>query len=139
MTAVVLAAMIARLGRTGGVKQPALAVTAQANQAAEVDVERYREPPESPGSPAAVERRNAVERFGMTGRLASKLAWLGSVLLAAVLIAHGIRDAWIEDRLAGVGLPPPGTLMATVGTMEAIDLGPGRMARRFARCGSPSS
>ncbi len=67
---------------------------------------------------ARIERRNNVESFGTTAWLPSKLAWLGSVLVAAILIGHGLRDAWIEDRLAGVGLPLPGTLMATVGTME---------------------
>ena len=55
--------------------------------------------------------------------LAPELGWLGSVLLAAALVAHGIRDAWIEDRLARAGLPLPGTLMPTVGTLETTTLG----------------
>ena len=72
-------------------------------------------------------------------RLNRELGWLASVLLAAALVAHGIRDAWIEDRLARVGLPLPGTLMPTVGTLEATTLGLDECARRPGRRGQAST
>ena len=75
---------------------------------------------------AAPEQRRTVssrsaqveERAWRVRWLLANPGWMGSMLIAAVLIHHGAREAWIEYRLNTVGLPAPGTLMATVGTLE---------------------
>jgi O-antigen ligase len=46
------------------------------------------------------------------------LAWLGSVALAVVLLAHGLRDARIEKQLMSVSLPSPGAYLPTIGTND---------------------
>ena len=128
VTAVVLCGMIARLERIGTMSQAGRPVgsplTKERTKEARGVKNRVSEPPGSPRSPHSLggSRINFV-RLRPAGWPASELAWLGSVLLAIVLIGHGLRDAWIEARLAGVGLPMPGTLMATVGTMESSTWG----------------
>jgi O-antigen ligase len=56
-------------------------------------------------------------------QLASEIGSLATVMVAALLVGHGTRDAWIEHRLASVGIPLPGSLMPTVGTMETVTWG----------------
>jgi O-antigen ligase len=67
--------------------------------------------------------RLAVSRPGRAGWLAPQLAWLGSVLVSVILVGHAIRDARIENRLTGAGLPQPGTYLPTVGTIETMSWG----------------
>lgn len=64
--------------------------------------------------------RLAIGRAGRVGWRTGGLAWLGSVLLAVILVSHAIRDARIENRLTGAGLPAPGSYMPTVGTIETV-------------------
>ena len=46
------------------------------------------------------------------------LAWLGSIALAVVLLAHGLRDARVEKQLMSVSLPSPGAYLPTIGTND---------------------
>jgi hypothetical protein len=123
VTAVVLCAMIARLGRSAGTTPAPRAESS--SRVPSVNVDRLK--PAGWRVAALAWPGSAAWRFPwprmMTGWHVAALVWPGSVLLAAVLIGHGIRDARIEDRLAGVGLPLPGSLMATVGTMETMNWG----------------
>jgi O-antigen ligase/tetratricopeptide (TPR) repeat protein len=125
--AVVLCGLIARLGRAGGTSQEEKSVSSARflpqDQAASKRAARNRiaQRPELRGSldPSAGERL-ALGRVGRAGWIAAELAWLGSVLVSAVLVGHAIRDARIENRLTGAGLPQPGTYMPTVGTIETL-------------------
>jgi O-antigen ligase len=111
VTAVVLCGIVARLGRDGVTKLAAQpAGSCRPIAARQIDLIRK-------------ELSRYVARAPLWSWLAPELGWLASVLLAAALIAHGIRDAWIEDRLARAGLPLAGTLMPTVGTLETTILG----------------
>jgi O-antigen ligase len=130
VAAVVLCGMIARLGRIGGMRQAARPIELACIML-EGPTDQIRKKDNQ------ITERPALPRWrykgladtwnfgcrGPTRRFVSELAWLGSVLLAAVLIGHGTRNAWIENRLAGVGLPLPGSLMPTVGTLETSTWG----------------
>jgi O-antigen ligase/tetratricopeptide (TPR) repeat protein len=65
----------------------------------------------------------AVGGPGQAGRLVPRLAWLGCVMVSVILVGHAIRDARVENRLTGAGLPQPGTYMPTVGTIETMNWG----------------
>src|SRR5579883_1337695 len=56
--------------------------------------------------------------LGRIGRLGATLAWLGSIWLAGVLLAQGVRYARVENQLTAVGLPIPGTYLPTIGANE---------------------
>ena len=111
VTAVVLCGIIARLGRDGGMKQ-AVQPAGSCRPIAAGQIHLIRKEP-----------TRYVSRAPLWSWLAPELGWLASVLLAVALLAHGIRDAWIENRLARAGLPLAGTLMPTVGTLETTTLG----------------
>jgi O-antigen ligase/tetratricopeptide (TPR) repeat protein len=54
-------------------------------------------------------------------RAGGTLAWLGSVALAVVLLAYGLRNAWVEKQLMSVSLPSPGAYLPTIGTNDGPD------------------
>jgi len=128
--AVVLCGLIARLGRAGDRSKEEQSVSSSRllteDQAASKreNGNRIAQRPELQRSlDTSAGGRLALGRAGRAGRLAAELAWLGSVLVSAALIVHAIRDARIENRLTGAGLPQPGTYMPTVGTIETVNWG----------------
>jgi O-antigen ligase/tetratricopeptide (TPR) repeat protein len=128
--AVVLCGLIARQARAGGmcpeeqiVRSSHLRPKDQAASKREKG-NRIAQRPELPRSvDASAGWRLALGPAGRAGWLAAELAWLGSVLVSAVLVGHAIRDARIENVLTGAGLPQPGTYMPTVGTIETMSWG----------------
>jgi O-antigen ligase len=123
--AVVLCGVIARMGRTalakesrGQIDLPCAVPAAQLNPHQTIEDGNARRP-RSPSRRDAVAAVTSVgARTGRNRWMAPELRWLGSVLLAEILVVHGIRDATIEYKLAAVGLPLPGTHMPTAGTLE---------------------
>ncbi|MHB1559939.1 MAG: O-antigen ligase family protein [Isosphaeraceae bacterium] len=73
-------------------------------------------PPVRAMSAADVPAPSPSTGSGRLWHLGPTLAWLGSLLLAGVLLANGVRNARVESRLVAVGLPVPGTYLPTVGT-----------------------
>jgi O-antigen ligase/tetratricopeptide (TPR) repeat protein len=111
VTALVLCGLIARSARDAATRPAAISLT-WATRALTRPTEKLR----------ALTTRLSP-RVALPGRIFTELPWLGSVSLSAALLTHGCRDAWVEDRLARAGLPLPGTLMPTVGTLESTTLG----------------
>jgi hypothetical protein len=73
-----------------------------------------------PGQTAYVKDSRATNVRSLAGRTGASVVWLGSAVMSIILVVHGLRDARVENRLASVGLPSPGTRMATVGTNEVM-------------------
>jgi len=123
--AVVLCGVIARYGRAGGMSREEhaadLSRLSSRDQSPPTRGIRNQMGERSPWKwlvDAGMEWRSAIGRAGPTRWRSTELWWLGSVVLAAFLVSHAVRDAWIEKRLDGAGLPIPGTYLATVGTLE---------------------
>jgi tetratricopeptide (TPR) repeat protein len=129
--AVVICAMIVRVGRLGATAQtsPLDGAPSIISEPRAIQLLDSRDQIERPSGPPVWWRHTIAVCPWIAGHrgpirwLASELASLAPVLLAAVLIGHGSRDAWVENRLAGIGIPVPGTLMPTVGTMETTTWG----------------